>query len=396
MNQLSLHEFRPQKLATHGDTETAGVSLLFGGDLCPIGRYEKKILASEPIFDDTLIELFQKADLTVVNLESPLCANTVPSGYPSGSGLRADPKVAAALKMYGVDVAGLANNHIRDFGDEGVRQTMGALAAAGVSTSGAGMTLGQAHEPWIQTVQRLRIGMLALAERELNVASATRAGSSWFVPHNNVVEIAALRQQVDFVVVYLHAGHEFTTAPSPRMRQACRALVDAGADAVIVHHPHVIQGVERYRNGLIAYSLGNLVFDSAYVSAYKHTDVGYLVKLDIGKHTILDVKIIPYKLRPTFLVSGLNDEEFTTFLSYWPSLCALISDEERFVRAWQENVRFRWDTEYRQIMHNLSKRFCDVNHKDYAIRTGNLFSCPTHVEMIESAMAMLAENLLER
>lgn len=76
----------------------------------------------------------------------------------------------------------------------------------------------------------------------------------------------------DFLVVFLHAGQEFISTPSPRIREACRNLIDAGADAVISHHPHVVQGVEKYKHGLIAYSLSNLVFDSPYVSRFENTD----------------------------------------------------------------------------------------------------------------------------
>lgn len=383
---------------SHADYKTQDpvVTLLLGGDLCPIGRYEKKLLTGEPVFDSQMRDAFQTADLTIVNLEAPLCNKDVPSGYPSGSGLRADPAIAKSLMTLGIDVAGLANNHIRDFGDIGVRQTIDSLSAAGISSMGAGMNLAEAHQPWVQEIQGLRIGILALAERELNVASSTRAGSSWFVPHENAAEITALRKQVDFVLVFLHAGHEFTTAPSPRIRQACRAMVDAGADAVISHHPHVVQGAERYKDALIAYSLGNLVFDSSYVSAYEHTDVGYLVNLQITRHAIVDAQIMPYRLGPDFVVRGLVDQDFNHFAYQWPSLCAMITDDARFHIAWEENVRFRWETEYRSIVRNLSARFDDVQNKDYALRTSNVFHCPTHVEMIVSAMELLQQGRLDR
>ncbi len=370
-------------------------TLLFGGDFCPIGRYESRIIETGNPFDEDLANLFRQADFSMVNLEAPLCDPGLPSDSPDGHGLRADPRIATCFPGLGIDAVGLANNHIRDFLDEGVRQTIQHLDAAGVRHTGAGMNLDQAQQPLAVSVNGLDIGIWALAERELNVASPTRAGSSWFRPELDAATVAELRSRFDLLIVYLHAGHEFTSTPSPRIRWACRRLIDAGADAVVAHHPHVVQGMERYRDGLIAYSLGNLVFHSRYVSAYRHTDTGHLLRLEVSPHRIDRADVIPYRLHEGG-VSLLTGTERDAFDRVFADLSANIVDEARFEQAWDASVRFRWGTAYREILRGFSERFCDPAHKDYARRARNLFNCPTHVEMIDHAITMLEQGKLPR
>jgi poly-gamma-glutamate synthesis protein (capsule biosynthesis protein) len=348
------------------------------------------MLAAEDIFAPALMEIFQ-TNLSVINLEAPLCEATLPTPSPSGSGLRGSPAIAGYLKKLGVDAWGLANNHIRDFGDEGVRQTIGNLRAAGLATFGAGENRLEAGRLLTLEAGGLRIGLWAIAEKELNLAHATRPGAARFLPDQNTAEIRKLKQDCDFLVVFVHAGHEFTTVPSPRIRDAYRAFVEAGADAVIGHHPHVVQGVEKYRDGLIAYSLGNLVFDSPYVSAYKTTDTGFLLKLDVAKHRIHRAEVIPYRLAKDFFVAPLGPGEFEEFRTRFAGLSRIILEEEKYLAEWERNVRFRWETEYRRILTDFSKNFADKTNPDFPRRARNLFTCPTHVEMLEKIFYMLED-----
>ncbi len=374
---------------------TGQATLLFGGDLCPIGRYERRIVAGGEPFEAELARRFREHDFAMVNLEAPLCEADLPADNPGGFGLRADPCVAAYLRRAGIRFVGLANNHIRDFGDAGALATLRYLDVAGVRHTGAGRDLAAAQQPLMVRVNGLTLTVWALAERELQVASAERAGSSWFRPEQDVATVHALRAQCDVLVVYLHAGHEFIPAPSPRLRDACRALIEAGADAVVAHHPHVVQGLERYRDGLIAYSLGNLVFDSPYVSAYPHTDVGFLLHLEVARHRILAVDTVPYRLRDDAVLL-LRDAERDAFDARLRDLSDMITDDARFLRTWEESVQYRWDTCYQQTLATLSARLGDPASRDFARRTWNLFACPTHVEMLEHAMLMAQQGRLAR
>ena len=369
---------------------SSGATVVFGGDFCPIRGYEQKMLAGEEIFAVELKSRLQN-HFSVINLEAPLCEADLPTPSPSGSGLRGSPAVASALKTLGVDACGLANNHIRDFGDAGVVQTIHNLSQVGVASFGAGATHHEAARPLEARLGNLRIGILALAEKELNLARPNRPGAARFVPEQNVLEIQKLKEQFDFLVLYVHAGHEFTTVPSPRIRRAYRAFVEAGADAVIGHHPHVVQGIEKHGDALIAYSLGNLVFDSDYVSAYDTTDRGFLLKLEIGRHCIHQAEVIPYRLEPDFFVAPLRGESFQDFRAHFENLSQMLGDESKYQSEWEKNVRFRWQTEYRRILTDFSKHFTERENPDFPRRARNLFTCPTHVEMLEQIFYMLED-----
>ncbi len=366
-------------------------SIVFGGDYCPIRRYEQKMLAGEEIFSPDLRAMLRD-HVSVVNLEAPLCEATLPTASPSGSGLRGSPKVADYLKRLKVNAWGLANNHIRDYDDEGVRQTIENLQKRGLAWLGAGENSMEAEKPLEFKLNGIRIGLWAVAERELNLASLTRPGAAQFCPERNIARIQNLKKEFDFVVVYAHAGHEFTTVPSPRIRDAYRAFVEAGADVVIGHHPHVVQGIERHGDGLIAYSLGNLVFDSPYVSAYETTDIGFLLRLDIEKHRVKDVQVLPYRMGSDFLVAALTGEEKTAFGERLEALSEILQQEDEYQAEWEKNVQFRWETEYRRILTDFSKNFREQANPDFPRRARNLFTSPTHVEMIEKIFFMMEEE----
>ena len=380
----------PSESRSDESEKTAGTSLVFGGDFCPIRRYEEKMLRGADIFDPKL-QAVLRDHLSIVNLEAPLCDPALPRASLAGGGLRGSPEVATYLKRLHVDAWSLANNHILDFRGEGTRQTIRHLQEAGMVTFGAGENSHEAAKPLELRANGLRIGIWAVAEKELNLAGPEHPGAAEFCPQKNGAVIRKMREKFDFLAVSVHAGHEFTTVPSPRIRSAYRSLIDAGADAVIGHHPHVIQGMERYGEGFIAYSLGNLVFDSPYVSAYKDTDVGFLLKLDIGKHQVRGVETVPYRLREDFLVAALPEEEHAAFDLRLDHLSRLLGDEEAYQAEWRKNIRFRWETEYRRILSNFSTYLLEQTNPDFPRRARNLFTSPTHVEMIEAIFFLLED-----
>jgi hypothetical protein len=132
------------------------------------------------------------------------------------------------------------------------------------------------------------------------------------------------------------------------------------------------------------------------VSAHKNTDLGFLLRIGISKHQIREAEIIPYKLRGTVTVNTLNSPEFEEFSAKFHELSENITDDSKFRLEWDNNVRFRWESEYKRILNDLSKNFNDPENKDYARRTKNLFTCPTHVEMLEKALSMIEEGKIPR
>jgi poly-gamma-glutamate synthesis protein (capsule biosynthesis protein) len=209
------------------------------------------------------------SDLRFANLELPLTERGAPAAKRYT--FRAPPRVADALRDGGFTLLSLANNHMLDYGYEGLLDTVIALDQAGIAHAGAGRSADEAHAPAVVTVHGLRIALLAYVNVPDDVGSgfSTRAGAAgpgtpgvaWGTTEAVRRDVAAARAQADLVIVSLHAGFEYTAAPNAVQRQLAHAAVEAGAALVVGSHPHVLQGVEFYRGVPIVYSLGNFVFD---------------------------------------------------------------------------------------------------------------------------------------
>jgi poly-gamma-glutamate capsule biosynthesis protein CapA/YwtB (metallophosphatase superfamily) len=216
-----------------------------------------------------VLPIFSQADLLVANLECAI----------SKRGTRADKRftfraplrAADSLSYAGIDVVSLANNHSLDWGVPALRDTMRLLDERGIARAGAGENSTQARAPAIVTRNGLRIGFLGYVRRmgesrtTFNTimweAGPSKPGVAISRPAEVARDVAAARQKADIVVVMLHAGREYNGSPGSHQRNVARAAIEAGASLVIGHHPHVLQGYERRQNTLIAYSLGNFVFD---------------------------------------------------------------------------------------------------------------------------------------
>jgi poly-gamma-glutamate synthesis protein (capsule biosynthesis protein) len=207
--------------------------------------------------------LLAAADLAVANLEGQL------TGAPrqnAGYYLTGEPRHVALLA--GLDLVSLANNHATDNGREGLAESIATLRAAGIRTVGGGLNQAEAQAPAILEQGGLRLGVLAYNFIPPTLAAtAAAAGAANYDEAAALAAVRALRPQVDVLVVTPHWGVEYQPRPSSQQRRVARVLVEAGADAVIGHHPHVVQSLEWLeregrRPALVAYSLGNFVFDS--------------------------------------------------------------------------------------------------------------------------------------
>lgn len=213
--------------------------------------------------------LLAGADLRFANLELPLTER----GRPARKDyvFRAPPSVSAGLAGSGFTVLNLANNHILDYGVEGLLDTIATLDRAGVAHLGAGRTAEEAHAPALITVNGLRIAFLGYVNTPNDgrtgwVAESMRAGPTtpgvaWGTPEAVRRDVSAARAGADLVIVAMHAGNEYTATPNAVQRALAYAAVDAGAALVLGAHPHVLQGIEFYKGAPIVYSLGNFVFD---------------------------------------------------------------------------------------------------------------------------------------
>jgi poly-gamma-glutamate synthesis protein (capsule biosynthesis protein) len=213
-------------------------------------------------------ETLQRAELLAVNLECVISEVGEPA--PKAYVFRAPTAAVEALAGAGVDVVSLANNHAYDYGAAAVDDMLPRLLERGIVPVGAGANEAAAHAPANVTRNGVRVAFLAYVDVPVEgggfdtrtwTAGPETAGVAWAEAGRIGQDVAAARRGADVVVVMLHFGLEGRPEETASQRELARAAVDAGAALVLGAHPHVLQRTERYNGGLIAYSLGNFVFD---------------------------------------------------------------------------------------------------------------------------------------
>jgi poly-gamma-glutamate synthesis protein (capsule biosynthesis protein) len=236
--------------------------ILCGGDVM-LSRYvglraRRLSDPASPLRD--LAPLLSSADIAFVNLEAPFSDR----GRPVDQGMifKAEPAMVEALRIAGIDVVSTANNHARDCGSYGVGFTLDWLAKNGIAAAGTGHTAEEAHQGAVIERNGRRYGFLAYTYDQSN---GNHPDQDDRIAMLNIPRMAAdvssLRARADAVIVSMHAGVEYQKQPNAEQRRFAHAAIDAGACVVVGAHPHVTQPIESYRDGVIFYSLGNLVFD---------------------------------------------------------------------------------------------------------------------------------------
>ena len=242
-----------------------GVRLLFAGDLYLTELLQNKYRQNGigAAADPELLALLQEGDLFILNQEFPF-GTTGEAMEEKEYTFRVPPDLVSVPADLGVDLVTLANNHMLDFGRGPLTETLAALDGAGIAHVGAGEDLEAAKAPATFEIEGKTLGFLG-ASRVIPEASwnASRYNSGVFTTYDAsqlVEEIKKAKESCDFVAVLVHWGIERNTLPEDYQKTLARQYIDAGADAVIGSHPHVLQGIEYYQGKPIFYSLGNFIF----------------------------------------------------------------------------------------------------------------------------------------
>jgi poly-gamma-glutamate synthesis protein (capsule biosynthesis protein) len=232
--------------------------------------------------------VFREADIGFANLETPLSDRARPNGA-----FRTPTAFADGLRWAGIDVVSTANNHALDAEGAGLTDTKEALWRAGVGGVGTGENLEDARRPFILERDGIRVGFLGYAQfvngGASNFAQPSRPGVAPLDPFLIEEDIRRLRDQVDYVVLSFHWNIENSQETHPKAREFAHRMVDAGADIILGHHPHVPRGVETYNGKVIFYSFGNLIF------GHNHTYWmdNYVARLTLGTDGVRQVEILP-------------------------------------------------------------------------------------------------------
>ncbi|MDD2539772.1 MAG: CapA family protein [Desulfuromonadaceae bacterium] len=218
-------------------------------------------------------------DINFANLESPI-AEGGHEFTEKKFRFRADTQVAKAISAAGFNLVTLANNHSMDFGGEALAETIHHLSDNGVAWIGAGENLSEARKMALYTIKGKKIAFLgySLTQPVIFFAGPHRPGTAPGYESMVTADIINARTHADYVIVSFHWGKEATGTVQSYQRNIAHKAIEAGATVIIGHHPHILQGIEHYKNGIIFYSLGNFTFASKSTVA----DVSVIVRLKLA------------------------------------------------------------------------------------------------------------------
>ena len=254
------------------------------GDLCitPHSTSFFETIDHVGAFGDTL-SLYKNADRAIVNLECVL-TDSENAIKKYGPNLKATVNNADTIKAAGFTDCMLSNNHIFDFGREGLKDTLDALDRVGLLYTGIGNNYEDSRKDHYIEKDGVKVTFINVNEHEYSYATENREGVRPFDEFETMHDIRKAKESADHVIVIYHGGKEFSHYPSPRLVKACREMVECGASAVICQHSHCIGAYENYNGGHILYGQGNFHF----VGRQQTVDwnEGLIVLLDVDKNEI--------------------------------------------------------------------------------------------------------------
>ena len=322
------------------------LSILFAGDVVC------QKVDSDKIVSDRLYREIKNHDIAVCNFEAPILSKDSIPISKAGPNVFQNTKAPVSVSNSGFNLVSIANNHIYDYGQAALEKTIYALKMAGVQHIGAGFNFEEAYKGKIWKQNNIKLGFFAFCESEFGALTSIelkRGGFAW-INHPSVNQrIQLLRDEVDFLLIQVHAGIEQVELPLPEWRRRYQEIIDIGADAVIAHHPHVPQGWEEYRGKPIFYSLGNFYFDLE--NKHHLWNKGYCVSLQFTENKLREYKILPIIKKGTF-TDLLEDMEYWKYLVY---LCDLLRGDDYIKLVNNQAVKLR-EERYKNYYYGFNEK----------------------------------------
>lgn len=263
--------------------------ILIAGDLLPTPSNYKLFenMKVDDLLGEELLKIFNDEGLyKIINLEGPL-TDSNNEIKKSGPVLKGTELSVKGIKKMGINLCSLANNHILDYGLEGLHSTIKLLNENEISYVGAGNTIKDAGLPFIISFDDIRVGVYSCAEYEFTIATEQHGGANPFDSLEIAEYIENIKLQVDYLIVLYHGGKEHYRYPAPYVQRRCRKMIEKGADLVICQHSHCVGCMEEYKEGTIVYGQGNFIFDRG-DNEFRNT--GLLIKVNPN---IREIQYIP-------------------------------------------------------------------------------------------------------
>lgn len=370
------------------------LKILFAGDFCIRGNavenLDKETIEknSAPVRTAT-----SNRDISVVNVET-VFTDVLSPAEKSGPALSSPLSALDYLKSYGFTIGAMANNHVCDQGYEKGLLSKQSVQDCGMLTMGYGKNLCEAKQPIRIEKKGMKISFLNYAENEFTAATPSKPGFAPINFYENAVQVREEKATSDFVFVMLHAGNEHCPIPRKGVKDFCRALIDAGADGVIISHPHCPQGISYYKEKPIVYSMGNF-FMSDRDEGFSRWNTGYMADITINDDSSVTAVPVPYEFASDCSsFSFMEGERKELFLKYLDTLskAAEIADEEEY-----QNLMYAWSIMYMEDMSGFIDSVKDDRtfNGEYMLFIKNAFSCESHREVMKNYFTVLTTGQLE-
>lgn len=278
-----------------------------------------------------------KKDILFGNLETVITDSTKPFLEKSVV-LRTNQRNIMHLKGAGFNIVNLAHNHILDYGKKGFCDTLSILKINDIRFIGVGESIKEASKPIVFQKNGVKIGFIGFYSGRYNDLR-----NEVFIMEMDVQtvkdRIKKIREKADIVVVSLHWGQEHVFYPSPKQQQIARDFIDEEADIILGHHPHVFQGIENYKKGIICYSLGNFNFHHFIADNSFYNDLSVILQVIVDKYGVKKWDLIPVKINENYQpVVIYNEKEKVMFLEHMEMISEKVNEKNISWNFWFEEI----------------------------------------------------------
>lgn len=324
--------------------------IIIGGDLV-VTDSNKELFSmgnTNEIFGAELTELLKKSALNIINLEGPITLANKKINKDGAPNIKQNPSIINTLvKMKPLLLSG-ANNHILDYGIDGVRDTICILDENNINHNGFGTNVNEICENKIFDIAGKKVGIYSCTENEFSTIYENGAGARAFDDYITYNDLRKMNDMCDYLIVLYHGGRENYRYPSPKLKIRCERFIDCGADIVICQHSHCIGAKEEYKNGTIVYGQGNTIFD---LGNREEWSTSLWIKIIFGNKIMIEY--IPLKKYKTTVRCSYIDNIIEDFLTRSQEL----EDDELIKQKWIKFIEGQRQVLYLRGTLGIKNRF---------------------------------------
>jgi len=360
---------------------------IFLGDFCPVDTNANEKVNIGPMLQD----LLSKSKYNVINLECPLTKSESKIAK-TGPHLKADQDSVNLLKKFNINICNLANNHIKDYGIQGIIDTCSILDSSNIKYFG--LQSYNENNPLFIDIDDTRVALISFTENEFSTDSSEGIAAIGLDPREQYIQINKAKKNADIVIVQYHGGVELYPYPAPGQQRYCRFLIEAGADIILSHHSHTISGWETYNNKIIQYGLGNFYFPE--LPNIELWFIGLAAAVKVLKKNDIDFYIFKYDLI-SHQIELIEDVEISQKLE---KMNRIISDEKKIQNMWDQYCSETYLTNLKSLFRpskfiklglkfGMFRKYIERKADIYLL---NLIRCESHREKIITTIEYLIRN----